>query len=122
MAETFTWLTTAGIAGGLPSMATPYLYTVNVGGDQTMSGATTMAPQPRMVLGKHYRCTDGTDVDGIEVAHDVTCKRAEKNMANSGVLEVAGFTSRARQRPATRTPEWTIHKSQSIPGRRNTEL
>jgi hypothetical protein len=78
-----------------------------------MSGATNMAP-PRMVLGKHPRCTDETDVDEVEVAHDSTCKRAKEKMATSGVLAVADFTSRARQMLAARTPAKTNYKSQAV--------
>jgi hypothetical protein len=87
-----------------------------MGASQTISPAAYIPASTRTNLGKSRRSAE-TSCDYVEVAHDRNTsgpiRRVKRKMRTDGVLEAAGSTSRARQKPSTRTPVQIDDKSEA---------
>ena len=84
---------------------------------QVMSSGTYMPALPRTSPGKRPRGAESTSNDFIQVTNGShrsgPARRVKRKMRRNGVLEAAGSTSRARQKPADRTLSKWSDKSEA---------
>jgi len=91
---------------GSAQIHTPPFGLVEMGANQTISPVVYMPASMRTNLEKSRRSAETGDY--VEAVHDYSAcgpiRRVKRKMKTNGVLEAAGSTSRARQKPSTRTP------------------
>ena len=89
---------------------------MEIGASQTISPVAYNPASTRTNLGKR-RCSVETSCDYVKAAHDHTTsgpiRRVKRKMRTDGVLEAVESTSRARQKPSTRTPVQIRNKSEA---------
>ena len=103
-------------SGRSTDFSVPPLSWADVGACQNTSPATHMLATPRTLRGKRPRVAEAGG-ECVEVANNGDrCdphKRVKRSMTTNGVLGVAGFTSRACQKAATRIPVGQNSKSEA---------
>ena len=102
--------------GSAQLTATPLGAENTIAGQAMLSG-TYMPALPRTSLGKRPRGADGSSNDFIQATNGSgrsgPARRVKRKMEGNGVLEAAGSTSRARQKPADRIPTRITGKSEA---------